>query len=484
MAERAFPWLGSARVGAARVPPPAAGASTDKEHLEAWYEPAAVRQAVAQALWRMRGGDAASGNPLAGLVRPGDRVVLKPNLIRQSALSSDEWRHVITHPAVVAAVLDLAAGALAGRGEVAIADGPQTDSSFQEISRRTGLPQVAAAATARHGVPVELVDLRQEEWTSVDGVMVDRRPLPGDPAGYVDVNLGPASEFMGHTGEGRYYGAAFDTAETNEAHQGRIHRYRLSGTVMACDVLINLPKLKTHKKAGITCSLKNLVGVNGNKNWLPHYTLGLGAGGSDQYPAPSAARRLEGALLRGGKALLARHPSLARTLLPAKRVGRAAFGDTGRVVRSGNWHGNDTLWRMVLDLNRAVLWYDASGGRRPEPRRTLSVVDAVIMGQGRGPEDPDPAPAGWLLAGASPVAVDAVAADLMGFSWEAIPAIREAFAGREPHLAPFPPEAVRLSCGTGREHRPGDLPAGFAVPARPHFGWAGHIERAPAGGAP
>ena len=32
----------------------------------------------------------------------------------------------------------------------------------------------------------------------------------------------------------------------------------------------SLPKLKTHKKAGITCALKNLIGINGNKEYLPH----------------------------------------------------------------------------------------------------------------------------------------------------------------------------------------------------------------------
>ena len=35
-----------------------------------------------------------------------------------------------------------------------------------------------------------------------------------------------------------------------------------------------MPKLKTHKKCGVTISLKNLVGLNTNKNLLPHHSLG------------------------------------------------------------------------------------------------------------------------------------------------------------------------------------------------------------------
>ena len=37
-----------------------------------------------------------------------------------------------------------------------------------------------------------------------------------------------------------------------------------------------------------------------------------------------------------------------------KGVGYAIFGDTEEIVRSGNWHGNDTCWRMTLDLNRIL----------------------------------------------------------------------------------------------------------------------------------
>ena len=37
-------------------------------------------------------------------------------------------------------------------------------------------------------------------------------------------------------------------------------------------VLINIPKLKTHKKVGLTVALKNLVGTTPRTNWLPRQT--------------------------------------------------------------------------------------------------------------------------------------------------------------------------------------------------------------------
>ena len=58
------------------------------------------------------------------------------------------------------------------------------------------------------------------------------------------------------------------------------------------------------------------------------------------------------------------------------------FGDTTTDrIRSGNWHGNDTTWRMVLDLNRALRYGDGVGVLHDEPqRRYFSVVDGIIAG--------------------------------------------------------------------------------------------------------
>ena len=50
----------------------------------------------------------------------------------------------------------------------------------------------------RKGLRFELIDLRREQWTNRDGVIVDRRRLPGDPYGNIAFDLGNASEFAGH----------------------------------------------------------------------------------------------------------------------------------------------------------------------------------------------------------------------------------------------------------------------------------------------
>ena len=81
----------------------------------------------------------------------------------------------------------------------------------------------------------------------------------------------------------------------------------------------------------------------------------------------------------------------------ARGVGKPVFGDTDSTVRSGNWFGNDTIWRMCLDLNKIVFYGNADGSlREPEPqnrKRHYVLVDGIIAGEGRGPLNPDPVPA-------------------------------------------------------------------------------------------
>jgi uncharacterized protein (DUF362 family) len=421
-------------------------------------------------------------NPLGAWVKPGDTVLLKPNLVKEDhPRDPDGSRYVLTHGSVVRAVADYVAIALGGRGRIWLADAPQTDSSWAKIIEVSKLDAVARHFAAK-GIAFELVDLRQEEWAHKDGVILSRRNLAGDPRGYVAFDLGEGSEFFGHKGESRYYGADYVTTEVNAHHGGRRHEYLISGSAVAADVFINLPKLKTHKKAGITCSLKNLVGINGDKNWLPHHTLGAPSEGGDEVPELTWARRIE---RRGVK--LMRRTAMAlpgigpKLFLRVKSAGRVAFGDTEAVVRSGNWFGNDTTWRMCLDLNKALLFGGKDGALRSSgPRkRYLTLVDGIIAGDGRGPMNPDPVPAGVLLFGTDPVAVDAACATLMGFDVGKIPIVREAFRSRGWAITDVPAEAVTL-----RSDEPawngtlGSLDPVSLYRFKPHFGWQGHIEAA------
>jgi uncharacterized protein (DUF362 family) len=422
-------------------------------------------------------------NPLRGLILPGQTVLLKPNLVKElHPRDPDGWQYVLTHGSVIRAVADYVWKALQGKGKIVVADAPQTDSSFAEIVRKLGLDQIESFYRS-HGLDFSLVDLRKEEWISKDDVILSRRAIPGDPAGCIPFDLGEASEFAGHAGAGNYYGADYDAGVVNYHHSEGRHEYLIAGSAIDCDVIFSLPKLKTHKKAGITASLKNLVGINGDKNWLPHHTEGDPATGGDEHPDSHGRHKTERALVPYFNKLSLSMPGIGPWVhRHARRIGRHFFGDTDEVVRSGNWWGNDTVWRMSLDLNKIVLYGNRDGTMReavPENRkRHLVMVDGVIAGEGRGPLNPDPVRAGILIFGMHPASVDATCAYLMGFDPDRIPIVRQSFRCRHFPLAEWNWSDVSvISTQPEWNGLLKEIPEKSTFHFKPHFGWVGHIER-------
>ncbi len=416
----------------------------------------------------------------------GRAVLLKPNLIHHRHPRDQEgWRYTLTSPDVIRAVAEWVFESLGGKARVIVADAPQTDASFDAIQRLLRLDEMIEEYR-RRGFNIELLDLRREEWTSTDGVITERRRLPGDPRGYVAFDLGEYSEFAGHKGAGRYYGADYDEGEVNRHHSGGRHEYLVSRTVIEADLFFNLPKLKTHKKAGITSALKNLVGINGDKNWLPHHTEPGWRDDGDERPEPGAKGRIERVLVRQLRHLALSASGLGTALLSrARRAGRHLFGDTEEVIRSGNWWGNDTVWRMCLDLNKILLYGNPDGTLRPpkpENRKPYWVlVDGILAGEGNGPLNCDPVPAGVLIFGTNPASVDAACAVLMGFDPEKIPVVRNAFRCKHYPIADWDWREVRLV--SNKPEWNGllpEIPHESTYHFRPHFGWVGHIERAAA----
>ncbi len=429
------------------------------------------------------GRDDVEQNPLATLIHPGETVLLKPNLVKEYHPRDPEgWRYVITDGNLIRAVAEFVFRAVGKTGRVMIADAPQTDSSFEKISQLLGLDDIARHFQEQ-GYDCQIVDLRKEEWVERDGVIVARKKLAGDPNGYVAYDLGTNSEFVGHDGEGRYYGADYDDGELNRHHTNGKHEYLIAGSAVVPDVIFSLPKLKTHKKAGITVSLKNLVGINGDKNWLPHHTEPGGGKPGDERPQSDTRQRAEKSLIRPLRQLALSVPGLGPWMFrQAKRMGRHVFGDTEDVIRSGNWWGNDTVWRMCLDLNKIALYGNPDGTLRPDApehrKRHYVLVDALVAGEGSGPMNPDPVEAGMLIFGTNPASVDAACAVLMGFDPEKIPIVRQAFRCEHYPIADWDWRDVELV--SNKPEWCGKLDAispESTFHFEPHFGWKGHVER-------
>lgn len=427
-----------------------------------------------------------SWNPLGGMVRPGDKVVLKPNFVRDFRESSPAHADcVVTHGSVIRAVVDYVYIALSGRGRIVIADAPQNDADFGALRRIAGLDELCWFYRSAVGFDVEVYDLRPEVARKVDGVIVGHTKQPGDPDGYVKVNLSLRSAFreINHLCH-LLYGSEYDMSALHRHQHDDTHEYLISGTVLRADCVISMPKLKTHKKVGLTVNMKNLVGINGDKNWLPHHREGTPGEGGDQFPDDGLKNRIERSTVARFKRVFPLLGPLRPVVAgPLKLVGKRVFGDTNvDRVRSGNWWGNDTTWRTVLDLNRILHYADETGTLHDRPvRRFASIVDGIVAGEGNGPLDPTPKPVGAVLFGTNPVAVDYVCAGLMGFDVGRVPMLARAFEAHGLPLVDFAREAVVCRSNDSRFD---GVVSGFPVSGlsfRPHFGWAGHVELDAAG---
>jgi len=421
-------------------------------------------------------------NPLGDLVSPGGHVVLKPNFIRhQNPSPMGSVESVITHGTILRAALDYAWLAVGAGGRVSIAEAPQMDCDFDQIRSIVGLDALECFYRDALKRPIDIVDLRQEAVVFENGIIVERRPLPGDPAGYRVVDLGRQS-FFEDSGldPDRFRGADYDPGPTGDHHCNGKNEYLLSETVLSADLVVNLPKIKTHKKTGVTLALKNLVGINGDKNWLPHHCVGGVEAGGDEFPGNGWLDRMRSRATEVARPLLARGRGLGFFRI-ARQIESSTRG--GDFIRAGNWHGNQTTWRMCMDLNRCLYYSDRHGLHLDAPapvRQVLTVLDGVVAGENEGPLAPTDRPLGAIVVSTDPVAADLAAVRLMGFDERRIPKIRSAMADKGCRITRVRDvDQVRVFCGdptgTIREHRLDEIESDQAFV--PHRGWRGQIER-------
>src|SRR5262249_21679241 len=100
----------------------------------------------------------------------------------------------------------------------------------------------------------------------------------------------------------------------------------------------------------------------------------------------------------------------------------------------------------------------------------------IVGGEANGPLDPRPRPAGVVVAGGNPVAVDLTCARLMGFDYTKIPMLLRALEHHDWPLVTFSQrDIVVRSNDSILDQRLADL-SGRLLGFEPHFGWKGHIE--------
>lgn len=432
----------------------------------------------------------AAWNPLGAVIQPGDKVLLKPNFVHSRHFAGGQMDCVVTHGAVVRAVLDYVLVALRGRGRVVIGDSPERAADFQQIVQGTGVDAVMEFCQERRAqlgdVELLLSDLRPEWVRCGHGAITQKKPLPGDPEGYCLVTLAhEESAFLDLTPAQlrRLYGADHNRRETVRAHAGA-HRYELCGTALGADVIVCVPKLKTHYRVGTTLNCKGFVGLTGNKNLVPHRMLGDPSEGGDTYVRPARTwrgRRYRAAVSWLSDQLLGRMPNTAGALAnrALSKVLRLVLRPAQEEIEwpGGCWHGNDTTWRSTVDLARLFRFADRHGRLAATPqRRFFSIVDGIVGGEGDGPMRPRRRPCGVLLGGADLLAVDVVATQLMGFAPSRVKYLQTLLRPHGFDLSLACPEQIEIASNVERYRRLWELPRAETLCFEPPSSWIGCLE--------
>ena len=227
-------------------------------------------------------------NPLKNLIQPGDNVLLKPNMVMDYNRSGGGTDCLFTQPSIVAAVLDYVFIALKGSGKVTVGDAPMQECKFQKLIEESGYQELIQFYKEK-GLDIELVDFR-ELTTEVKGG-VRHQTINKNGKGTI-VDLKEESEFAIYNQEhlDRLRITNYSPDRLAKHHCEGRHEYYVSDYVLNADVIINMPKPKTHRKAGVTIALKNLVGINVRKEFLPHHTVGSVEEGGDEYKKKSKIR--------------------------------------------------------------------------------------------------------------------------------------------------------------------------------------------------
>ncbi len=414
------------------------------------------------------------------------RIVIKPNWVMHETDGRFPIEALVTSAVLIDAVIEACLSRYPDVEQITIADAPLQSCDWQLLIRQSGIDRLMTKYGERRYPRIRFLDLRAERFVSRGGFLVPvRDDTGGDPLGYQEIELGSSSFLEPISRESNAFRVAdYDPRKLAANHAPGTHRYLVSSTVLASDLLINVPKMKTHQKSGLTGALKNLVGINGDKAFLVHYRTDRHRGDGDEFP-PSTPLAVM-AQVRVREALQKRRPWLFALGRMGWKVLKRVSGihtegtneNLGRAfyVSGGSWYGNGTIWRMIYDLNLISCYAPAQGValESTPQRRQVVIVDGLVSGEGNGPLQPLPVRSDVVLVSDDAFLADLAIARLMGFDHRKLPLLANYELFFRPSPPPFDPDQVEIELDGCRVHGIAGLPISRQFIPAP--GWKGHVE--------
>jgi uncharacterized protein (DUF362 family) len=418
-------------------------------------------------------------NPLGEFIKPGNNVLVKPNLVlHESHNRREDYYSVVTHPVLIRCITDYVAIALNKSGKITIGDAPINSANFDLLCENLNLVDLKTQYE-EIGQKIDLVDFRLYKMMKDSHGIITNQESIANNDDYVEIILDKESSLIDISDRyERFRVTEYDGDTMPVYHNKDTHRYCFHKSALEADVVIGIPKIKTHRKAGMTCAMKNFVGLNGNKDWLPHHTKYSIEEGGDEYLNKSFRKKviskswdirwkLKNIMLQKLFLWFERQIIKSRKIIP--------FKDD---FSEGSWYGNRTISRTVNDLNRAILYCGFDGKLKKEvQRKILYLVDGIICGEGEGPMAATSKYCNMLLWGYNAYAIDLVVSRLIGFDYNKMDTFNVCGALNNYKIADFKPEEIDINLnGVNKNLKLNDLREYAGFNFKPSSGWLNHIE--------
>lgn len=417
-------------------------------------------------------------NPLGKWIQKGQRVFVLTNFVmhRRPWESYERFLAKCTHGSVIRPVLDYACIATGDPGLVCFGNAPLQSCEYEKVLQETGADSISRFYRDRAGVEVGPHDLRllKSRWTNF-GAQVDVRKESLGHA--VTIDLGRASfleELFVGRGEVQVRVGDYCPSDTMSYHDKGKHVYVINRKILESDVIISIPKLKTHQKVGITCALKGTVGSIGRKECLAHHRIGSSEAAGDEYPFKGMWRDYSSYM--SDKACYMGTDISSNVYRVASKILSRIMRMGPRGITYGAWYGNDTAWRMTLDIARIMRFGRIDGTMDEAPARNhLSFVDGIVAGEGEGPMAPIPRKLGVLLFSPDICAADLACARIMGFDPSKIKLIENSFRCDTYPITEEKKEDIIFTVN-GKNIEQNEMKEFFRPTFKPPKGWVGVIE--------
>lgn len=374
-------------------------------------------------------------NPLGMYIKPGNTVLIKPNLVRHDNPAEVDVRKkfdcMITHPSVVRCLFDYVYIALKGKGKIIIADAPVQGCKFDILLQKSGYGDLFHEILNKGSdeLIIDVADLRDTILEVSDGNQRQRENSNRKYGGRV-IDLGSDSKFDKVEKKQKLRITNYASRDTVLHHIKGTNEYCVSEALLEADVIINIPKPKTHRIAGYTAALKNMIGINTRKEYLPHHMKGEKGKFGDEYIGTYGVLKWLNSTGNDIKNFMLKHQfdiltdvfdRMCRVLgrkLDKLEVDRKKFG---------MWYGNDTIWRTILDVNKIVYFANKEGEVcTEEQRKVLHFGDMIVCGEKEGPLRPTYKKVGGILFSDNPIYFDYCVVKLMGFDYRKLPTLLNA----------------------------------------------------------